>query len=125
MSDDFSNNNPKKEFIFALGGVGLFLGIVLLIGISGFLRPAGQHITAEVVETSVVADDAAAAETIADDPAASATVAAENTEETAVATDSAIATVEDASVTDADLTAEAVDADAETAVDLEETATAQ
>ena len=46
---DASQNNPKKEFLFALIGVGLFLGIVLLIGISGFLRPAAQHITVEVL----------------------------------------------------------------------------
>ncbi|WP_243443371.1 hypothetical protein [Psychrobacter sp. JCM 18903] len=47
MSEHIVENNPKKEFLFALGGVALFLGIVLLIGISGFLRPAGEHITAE------------------------------------------------------------------------------
>ena len=37
MSEHVVNNNPKKELLFALGGIGLFLGIVLLIGISCLL----------------------------------------------------------------------------------------
>ena len=59
MSEHVVNNSPKKEFLFALVGVGLFLGIVLLIGISAFLRPAGEHITAEPTAESVAADEAA------------------------------------------------------------------
>ncbi len=58
---DSSQNNPKKEVIYALAGVGLFLAIVLLIGISAFLRPAGEHIkvaadeeAAEVAEAEAV-----------------------------------------------------------------------
>lgn len=73
MSEHVVNNNPKKEFLFALGGVGLFLGIVLLIGISAFLRPAGEHITAEPTAESVAADEAAV---IAAEPAAAATAPA-------------------------------------------------
>ena len=73
MSEHVVNNNPKKEFLFALGGVGLFLGIVLLIGISAFLRPAGEHITAEPTEESVAADSA---EVIAAEPAAAPAAAA-------------------------------------------------
>lgn len=37
MSEHIVENNPKKELLFALGGVALFLGIVLLIGVSAFL----------------------------------------------------------------------------------------
>ena len=67
MSEHIVENNPKKEFLFALGGVALFLGIVLLIGISGYLRPAGEHITAEsteaTAETEATATEAAPAAT--------------------------------------------------------------
>ena len=140
MSEHIVENNPKKEFLFALVGVGLFLGIVLLIGISAFLRPAGEHITAEPTEESVAADKA---EAIAAEPAApadTATVeaapaaAADTTEPAAttvpadatttpapstgdaiVATGSATATadgtVDQAAVADADLTAEEADGD--------------
>ena len=52
------NNNPKKELMFAVGGIVLFLAIVLLIGISAFLRPAGEHITAETTEESAAVDNA-------------------------------------------------------------------
>ena len=62
MSADIRSNSPKKEFLYALAGVGIFLAIVLLIGISAFLRPAGEHMevavdedAAEVVETEVTA----------------------------------------------------------------------
>lgn len=75
MSEHIVENNPKKEFIFALGGVGLFLAIVLLVGVSGFLRPAGEHITAEP-------EEAAAAEAA---PAASAAAPATDTAEAAPA----------------------------------------
>ena len=58
MSEGIVNNNPKKELLYALGGIALFLGIVLLIGISAFLRPAGEHITATPTEASEAADEA-------------------------------------------------------------------
>lgn len=60
MSEHIVVNNPKKELMFALGGVGLFLAIVLLIGVSAFLRPAGEHITAETTAESAAADNAEA-----------------------------------------------------------------
>ncbi len=44
---DASQNNPKKEILYALVGIALFLSLVLLIGISAFLRPAGEHIAVE------------------------------------------------------------------------------
>lgn len=54
---DISENNPMKEFTYALAGVALFLGIVLLIGISAFLRPAGEHI--EAAPAAAVAEEGA------------------------------------------------------------------
>lgn len=72
MSEHIVENNPKKELMFALGGVGLFLAIVLLIGVSGFLRPAGEHITAKaaVDEAAPAAADAPATDTGEAAPAA-------------------------------------------------------
>lgn len=67
---DAGQNNPKKEFIYALGGVGLFLALVLLIGISAFLRPAGEHIQAQDSaddEMSESVDEAATETTAAAD----------------------------------------------------------
>ena len=110
MSEHIVENNPKREFMFALGGVGLFLAIVLLIGVSGFLRPAGEHITAKTAEEEVPVATAAA-------PAASTDAAAEPVAatEAAPAADKAEAPVAEASATEtakaptasADSTAEA------------------
>ena len=132
MSEHIVENNPKKEFLFALGGVALFLGIVLLIGISAFLRPAGEHITAETTEESAAAEteatakEAAPAETVtapvagADTaaPATAADATVTPTEDTSGAvvtaeagTASASGTVNQAAVGDADLTAEQADGD--------------
>ncbi|MCG3882162.1 MAG: hypothetical protein ACPHVZ_04155 [Psychrobacter sp.] len=103
MSEHVVNNNPKKELLFALGGIGLFLGIVLLIGISAFLRPAGEHITAEPTEESVAADEAAV-------------IAAEaDTEEATVA--------EPVATDDADASIGAGEATADTAADATTTPT--
>ncbi len=144
MSDVTVKNNPKKEFVYALGGIALFLGVVLLIGISAFLRPAGQHITVEAAETSVAADEAEATATqsaapvedsadttvgsgeIADsaEAVADATVTpAPDTGEAIVATESAAATadgtVDQAAAADADLTAEQADGDLEGEVEAD------
>lgn len=129
MSEHIVENNPKKEFLFALGGVALFLGIVLLIGISGYLRPAGEHITAESAkaEAAATTKEAAPAETA---PAAATDDAAPTTENPADATvtpaadtDGAVVAAESGTATtqgtvnqaavadDADLTAEQADAD--------------
>ena len=140
MSEDISNNNPKKEFLFALMGIGLFLGIVLLIGISGFLRPAGQHISAEPTEVTAATDEAeaisaedtatAAAEATATEDTAAATVAdttAPVTDDVAVATDSATASAEDTvsqvAVAEAEVTTEPAEDTA--AASAEDTAIAQ
>lgn len=134
MSEGIVNNNPKKELLYTLCGVALFLGIVLLIGISGFLRPAGEHIKAETTAASAAAekaeaiaaeDSAASAETTA--PAATADAAATDTAADATITpvtegDSAVVaaqsgtatasgTVNQAAVGDANLTAEQADGD--------------
>lgn len=135
MSADIRSNSPKKEFLYALGGVALFLTIVLIVGISAFLRPAGQHITVENTEVTTVVDEAevvatedapvAAEET--EDATASVTDAAETPAEDAaaaapVATDGANDTVDQAAVADADLTAEQADGDLEAGdVEIENT----
>lgn len=134
MSEGIVNNNPKKELLYTLCGIALFLGIVLLIGISGFLRPAGEHIKAETTAASAAAekaeaiaaeDTAAPAETtasaaIADaaatDTAADATVTPVTEGDSAVVTAesgtaTASGTVNQAAVGDADLTAEQADGD--------------
>ena len=133
MSEHIVENNPKREFLFALGGVGLFLGIVLLIGISGFLRPAGEHITAETTEAAAAAEtdatnekadtaETAAAPVAETDAVATATPAdatvtpAADTDGTVVAAESGTATAEGtvnqaAVADDADLTATPADAD--------------
>ena len=128
MSEDIVNNNPKKEFVYALGGTALFLGIVLLIGISGFLRPAGQHVTVDNAETPAVAEEAqVAAEDTTAETSTEVAVATEEADEVGADTadtatdDAVIATVEpaaaandpvdQAAVADADLTAEQTDGD--------------
>ena len=135
---DIVENNPKKELLFALGGIVLFLSLVLLIGVSAFLRPAGEHITAEPTAESVaaeeaeaiVAEDAAAADTtgvatadvaVAEaettTPAEATVTPAPSTGDAIVATGSATANeegvVDQAAAADADLTAEQADGDVE------------
>lgn len=138
MSEDIVKNNPKKETLFALGGVALFLSIVLLIGISGYLRPAGEHITAETTdaaaetEAATATNEAAPTETAAapvttgtpataptENPADATVTPAVDTDGAVVAAESggtatAEGTVNQAAVDDdADLTAEQADADAD------------
>ena len=98
MSEHIVENNPKREFLFALGGVGLFLGIVLLIGISGFLRPAGEHITAETTEAAAAAETDATNEKA--DTAETATAPVAETDAAATAATPADATVTPAADTD-------------------------
>lgn len=86
MSDDISSNKPMKEFAFALGGVGLFLAIVLLIGISAFLRPAGEHITAEAPEAAAPAEAAGTAPAPAAAAKTEASASAETTDAAAAPT---------------------------------------
>ena len=143
MSEGIVNNNPKKELLFALGGIALFLSIVLLIGVSAFLRPAGQHIVVQTPEELAAADEAAATATapVEDaapaetDAAADATVTPATDSEDSAATDSAVVTAEagtattsgtvsQAAVEDADLTAEQADGDLE-AGDVAKTEAAQ
>jgi type IV secretory pathway TrbL component len=127
MSEHIVENNPKKELLLTLGGVALFLGIVLLIGISGFLRPAGEHITAETMpaveaEAPATATEEAAPATApaADNTAVATATPADATVTPATDADSAVVsaeagtatvegTVSQAAVADADLTAEPAD----------------
>ena len=146
MSEHIVENNPKKEFLFALGGVALFLAIVLLIGISGFLRPAGEHITAETTEEAAAAEattteDDAPAETAAapaeevdaaattDAPADADGTPAADTDGAVVAAESGTATaegtVDQAAVADTDLTTEQADGDLEAGDAADDTAVAQ
>lgn len=115
MSSDISENNPKKETLYALGGVGLFLAIVLLIGISAFLRPAGEHIKAEPAADEAVAE--APAETAAAPAAeAEATAEAPATDDTMAVTEEVSTTpAADAPATDTAAPAEAAPADTATA----------
>lgn len=89
-------------------GVGLFLSIVLLIGVSAFLRPAGEHITAEPTEESIAADEAAliAAEPVA--PVAAAPVVADPLEDGIGAGETAGDTVAAATVTPGPSTGDAI-----------------
>ena len=146
MSEGIVNNNPKKELLYSLGGIALFLGIVLLIGISGFLRPAGQHIAVQTAEELAAADEAEA--TAAEDAAAPADETAPAETDTAAdatvtpatdaegSTDSAVVTAEagtatasgtvsQTAVADADLTAEQADGDLEAGDAADDTAAAQ
>ena len=130
MSEDIVKNNPKKETLFALGGVALFLSIVLLIGISGYLRPAGEHITAETTDAAAETEAATATDEAApvttgtpataptENPADATVTPAVDTDGAVVAAESGTATAEGtvnqaAVADDADLTAEQADADAD------------
>ncbi|WP_367107273.1 hypothetical protein [uncultured Psychrobacter sp.] len=110
MSEHVVENNPKKELLFALGGVALFLGIVLLIGISAFLRPAGEHITAETTEASAAAEQAedVVAEDVVVEDAAPATDTTSDTTEAATVGATSTDTAADATVTPAPETGDAV-----------------
>ncbi len=74
MAHDASDNNPVKESLTAVAGLVLLLVIIAGIGISAFLRPAGDHHPAgEAVQAAPAADTeqatAAAAAADAQQPA--------------------------------------------------------
>lgn len=52
-------NNPIKEISYALIGTLLFLAMVLWIAIAAYMRPAGDHHTAEALATTDVATELA------------------------------------------------------------------
>ncbi|WP_201586875.1 hypothetical protein [Psychrobacter jeotgali] len=136
MSADIRSNSPKKESLYALGGVALFLAIVLIVGVSAFLRPAGEHITAETTDASAAVNEEVIAEEAAAPVENSTATAEDTTDSTEVATpadatitppvdsgDAVIAaesgtataddTVSQAAAADTDLTAEQADGDLE------------
>ena len=100
---DASQNNPKKEFTYAMIGTAAFLAIVLLIGISAFLRPAGNHDMpkATVAEPAKeeAAKPAAAEPAAATDAATTDATATEATATDATATDATPAALEGKSAT--------------------------
>ncbi len=62
MADhEFVENDVKKELSIGLIGILAFLGIVLLIAISAYLRPAGHHVDVEKLNAEVAAKAAASA----------------------------------------------------------------
>lgn len=80
-------NSPVKEISFALIGIVLFLAMVLWIGIAAYLRPAGEHHTAEslsvqtadvkpIVSAAIGTDDSSDTATHASEVASEAAVAA-------------------------------------------------
>lgn len=97
MAHHVVENNPKKELLYALVGILLFLSMVLLIGISAFLRPAGNHVDVKALNAAQEAKAAASA-TPATAPVTAGTVAAASGETTNTAT----ATAPDATVASPD-----------------------
>lgn len=97
MQAKISQNKPKKEFAYALVGTAAFLAIVLLIGISAFLRPAGNHVAPEAAVEE--ATEEAVAEEATAEPAAEA--------DAATTEDAAVEAAADAPADEATATAEA------------------
>ena len=78
MAHHAVENNPKKEIMYALVGIVLFLAMVLLIAISAYLRPAGNHVDVKALNAAQAAKTAASAT-----PVTAATAAAASGETTA------------------------------------------
>ena len=117
MSEHVVKNNPMREFMFALGGVGLFLSIVLLIGISAWFRPAGVHIKVQTTEELAAAEAAEAT-------AAESVTPATATATTAAPVEDAVATAEADTATPADATATPAPSAADATVAAESVAAA-
>ncbi|SUD89711.1 hypothetical protein [Psychrobacter phenylpyruvicus] len=126
---DASQNKPKKEFAYAMVGTAAFLAIVLLIGISAFLRPADKHV-APVAAVEETTEEAAVAEEATAEPEAEATATEAAPAEAAadMPADEATATAEADADTAAEATetqpatAEAAPAEAEATAETTETA---
>lgn len=69
MADDISNNSPLKETFVTLAGTALFLAIVLLIAISAWLRPAGNHVVVKPKVDSTATNPKAEAKAASPDAA--------------------------------------------------------
>lgn len=99
MAHDASQNNPKKEVATALIGIVLLLAIILGIGVSAFLRPAGEHQPkASEVASEVQTATAQSGETASEQPADSATAPSADSA-TAPSADTATATAESTEAT--------------------------
>lgn len=83
MAHDIVENNPKKEIMYSLVGTLLFLAIVLLIAVSAFLRPAGNHVDVKALNA------AADAKATASSPAGTAPAPAASTTQTTANADTA------------------------------------
>lgn len=101
MAHDIVENNPKKETLYSLVGTLLFLGIVLLIGISAFLRPAGNHVDVKALNAAQEAKAAASATPVTAATAAAASGQTTNTT-TATAPDATVASPDKAKEAPAD-----------------------
>lgn len=103
MAHDASNNNPKKEVLQALVGIALLLTIIAGIGVSAWLRPAGNHepATVSATEAGRKLDDLYQKQAAPASATAEATAAAPAASATAVATATASSTAEAGSATKA------------------------
>lgn len=96
-------NNVKKELSMALVGIVLFLVMVAFIAVMAFLRPAGEHHSAESLNTQASASSVASTATATNDAS---TVASTATGTTATATDAKPAVVNEAKAQVASASAE-------------------
>ena len=84
---DVVENDIKKELLHTLIGSVAFLAIVALVGVTAFMRPAGQHFTKEQLNASTpaVTETATATAAASTTATAKAEVVEENKEKVASA----------------------------------------
>lgn len=113
MADHIVENNPKKELLYALVGIVMFLGLVLLVGVSAFLRPAGNHVDVKALNAAQEAKAVASA-TPATAPVTAGTAAAASGDTTntttATSPDATVASPDSATQASADKPKDTADA---------------